>query len=696
MIEFDLASQQPTATPPSVPVTVVGLGGAGANILDSIALEGLPGARLVALNTDARALQSSMLGVKLQLGHDLTRGLGAGGDPDLGAEAALASAADIREELQDQKLVFLCTGLGGGTGSGATPLVAKMAREAGAFVVVFAVMPFTFEGRRRLRQAEESLTALREHADALITFDNDRLGELVLPKKGIHEAFSAGDKVVSQSIRSLIQLVTQPGLIRIGLDELISAVGRGDRRCLFGYGAASGDNRVTEALALALKSPLLHKGELRTRGRDVLVHISGGTDLSFTEVQDLMQELNKHLHEDAKILFGAGVDAAKGDQVSLTILTSLGRDDEAEEVTETKVASTAAPTKPAAQAAVPAAPVPPAPAPAAPPTPAAPASDDGEIILDLQPSPVAAEAPLAPEAKRPAIKEDDDDLEELEIPDELDRAAAETTITEVSAGDTLTVSETIGGAITIEEPAATPPAAPTASVKPASTPTAAEIEAAEAKSLDDKAFAFAKKFADLEEEIKAQQGQAPAPSSAPASARSFNIRDLTTAREPARAENTRREPPPPREPREDRPAAPPRPASAPPRHLFFQSWRREEARREGSVEYESAGSISEFDPAPRSQPSPPPPPPPHPRPAPREETVEPEPESHEPLSPARQSPLWSRRRPDPSRGAPSQTSFDNTLRPTGSVPHHGRFENAEPTIEDGEDLDVPTFMRRKK
>ena len=324
MIEIDLASQQHPSLQQHLPVTVVGIGGAGANILDTIALEGLATAHLVALNTDARALQSSMLGTKLQLGQAMTRGLGAGGDPELGAEAARASEPDIREELQEQKMVFLCVGLGGGTGSGAAPLVARIAREEGAFVVVFAVMPFGFEGRRRLRQAEEALASLQECADALITFDNDRLGELVLPKKGIHEAFAAADKVVSQSIRAIITLVTQPGLIRIGMDELIAAIGRGETRCLFGYGSAKGENRTSTALATALKSPLLHKGELRARGRQVLVHVCGGPQMTFAEVQDLMKELGEHLHEEAQILFGAAVDASMGDELSLTVLTSLG------------------------------------------------------------------------------------------------------------------------------------------------------------------------------------------------------------------------------------------------------------------------------------------------------------------------------------------------------------------------------------
>lgn len=662
MIEFDLASQQPSAALPSVPVTVIGVGGAGTNILDSISLEGMPGARLVAINTDARALQSSMLDVKLQLGHDLTRGLGAGGDPDLGAEAARASAADIREELQDQKLVFLCTGLGGGTGSGAAPLVAEMAREAGAFVVVFAVMPFNFEGRRRLRQAEEALEALRGKADALITFDNDRLGELVLPKKGIHDAFAAGDKVVGQSIRSLILLVTQPGLIRIGLDELISAVGRGDRRCLFGHGSAKGEQRIGEALTAALKSPLLHKGELRERGRDVLVHISGGPDLSFAEVQELMQELNKHLHEDAKILFGAGVDPTKGDQISLTILTSLGRNEKEEEppAVESPVATAAptpaAPPAPIAPTPAPAAVAPPqaapvatavpAPAPVAPVPPAAPAPQEGEIILDV--------APEAPTQTEPVIEATPEPF--------VATAIAPEPVSVEAVAQTAPVAP--AAPVAVPEPV---PAAPTAFVEVEPTVTATSTTSNTPPSLDDKALAFAKKFEALDAEIQAQQQQhaAPAPAAPPPPARPFKIRDLSSPREPVAP------PPAPASaaPAQPAPARPTAPASS--RGSFFQSWHRAEAQRGDRIEYEDAGSVSEFDPPVRPAPA---------RPAAPRENGHAEP-------PMRQ---WNRHR------EPSQTSFENNLRtPGAALTNHGRFENIEPTIEDGEDLDVPTFMRRK-
>lgn len=712
MIEFDLASQQPAAALPPMPVTVIGVGGAGTNILDAIALEGLPSARLVALNTDARALQSSMLGVKIQLGRDLTRGLGAGGDPELGAEAARASLAEIREEVQDQKLVFICTGLGGGTGSGAAPLVAELARQAGAFVIVFAVMPFTFEGRRRFRQAEEALEVLRQKADALITFDNDRLGELVLPKKGIHEAFAAGDKIVGQSIRSVIQLVTQPGLIRIGLDDVISAVGRGDRRCLFGYGAAQGEQRVIEALNRALKSPLLHKGELRERGREVLVHISGGPDLNFAEVQELMQELHKHLHEDAKILFGAGVDPAKGKEVSLTLLTSLSRQEAqpqqaAQQATAPSAAPAPAPPAPAPSApatpAAPAAPVStpapaapasaPAPAPAAPtPAPAAPTPQEGDIILDhatdaapaaktgpveatvpvtealpvtaVAPAPVtaAAPAPLETVAAAPAV---------------VDSSAPVVAVAPTQPAPTSAATETPAP---VTAPAAVQPVQATASTPPPAAATTPATPAPEVdipfdpNSLDAKAYLFAKKFADLDEEIMAQQ-RPPTPPAPPT--RSFKIRELSSPQEPASPPSAPAAPPAPATPT---PA--PAPASASPtppasRPFVFQSWSRAEARRGNHVEYEDAGSVSEFESRPRPE-----------TPAP---SAAHDKRREEPRSPLSRSLPWTRRR------EPAQTSFENNLRTPGTPPAttHGRFDNAEPTIEDGEDLDVPTILRRK-
>lgn len=623
MIEFDLSSQQPEATRPVVPVTVIGLGGAGTNILDTIALEGLPGAQLVALNTDARALQSSMLGVKLQLGNELTRGLGTGGDPELGADAVRASEKEIREEMRGQKMVFLCTGLGGGTGSGAAPQVARMAREEGAFVVVFAVMPFAFEGRRRLRQAEEALTALRAEADALITFDNDRLGEVVLPKKGIHEAFAAADKIVSQSIRAIINLVTAPGLIRIGMDELIAAVGRGDTRCLFGHGSGRGDNRVSEALTSALKSPLLHKGQLRERGRAVLVHVCGGPLMTFAEVQDLMRELNEgHLHEDARILFGTGVDAAMGDQLSVTVLTSLSP----EEVHPEK-SPVAPPVKAEAPREKPATPAP-APAPVA----EAPAPP---------PAAVPAETPAHP------IVEDEVDADEITTAGESETvdAVAELDSFSTDDPDTEVIEEVIA-----EETAA--------SVDFVAAPVEEEEPAVEE-------WAPSHVRQGLTARMQAEAQAAPVTPNTPN--RAFRIRDL--ARE--------------------RPAAAPEAPARPARPLGFKSWQREEERRDphAPIEYENVGSVSEFEP---------PTPPPAtdlsgtlartPKPISRLGFLAIGRGSRDQVAPPTPAAEQAKARAE-------QETFDHTLRPVPAT--RGRFDKAEPTIEDGEDLDVPTFMRRK-
>ncbi|MDB6134030.1 MAG: Cell division protein FtsZ [Verrucomicrobiales bacterium] len=306
-------------------VSVIGIGGAGTSVIDQLAIEGVPGTEIISMNCDARALAASTAGRKIQLGETLTLGLGCGGDPELGEEAAGTSSSEIRDLLKGRSMVFLCVGLGGGTGSGAAPLVARMARECGAFVVVFATLPFGFEGRRRTRQAVLALNDLRKYANALITFENDRMGELVVPKKGVQEAFEAADKIIGQSIRAVTSLVTQPGLIHIGMDELITALRNTDSRCLFGFGQAKGENRAVDALALALRSPLLDRGQMAANARNVLVHICGGSSLTLFEIETLMRELGKDIHEEAQILFGAAIDNSLNEHLSVTILTSLGK-----------------------------------------------------------------------------------------------------------------------------------------------------------------------------------------------------------------------------------------------------------------------------------------------------------------------------------------------------------------------------------
>ena len=323
MISFDRDPQQ---TIPESSVKIIGLGGAGANMLDRAALDGMTGAEMMSVNTDMRTLSSSVAAEKIQIGRNLTKGLGAGGDPELGLKAAQESETEIRDALRDRKIVFLCVGLGGGTGSGAAPLICRIAREEGAFVVVFATMPFSFEGARRRTQAETSLNEIAVISNALVTFDNGRMGELVLAKQGIHEAFAAADRMISESIKAVTRLVVRPGLINVGLDDLMSALSTTRSRCLFGSGIAEGENRSQAALENSLSSPLLDKGSLLADASTVLVHICGGESLTLYEVELLMQELAKHVPATAHILFGAAVVPSMGDSLSVTLVSALPED----------------------------------------------------------------------------------------------------------------------------------------------------------------------------------------------------------------------------------------------------------------------------------------------------------------------------------------------------------------------------------
>ena len=355
MISYQREQQQ---TIPDSEVIIVGIGGAGANMIDRVALDGMEDAQQLALNTDSRTLSSTVAKNKIQMGMKLTRGLGCGGDPELGLQAAKEVETEIRDLLRGHKMVFVCVGLGGGTGSGAAPLVTRIARELGAFVVVFATMPFSFEGSRRREQSETSLNELSVLANALVTFDNGRMGELVLAAQGIHEAFSAADRMISESIRAVIRLVIRPGLINVGLDDLMSSLRATRSRCLFGSGIASGENRSQAALKSALNSPLLDKGRLLKNTQTALVHVCGGSNMTLYEVELLMRDLSKTVPETAHILFGAAVDDSMGDSLSVTIISSLPEEqvivnaegDKAEGKVEVKTEVKAEPVKVAPEA----------------------------------------------------------------------------------------------------------------------------------------------------------------------------------------------------------------------------------------------------------------------------------------------------------------------------------------------------------
>src|SRR5438270_1219633 len=237
-----------------IPIKVIGVGGAGCNALDRIVLDGLDKSDLIAINTDVQSLASSVAAHKVQLGREVTRGLGTGGDPELGYQSGCESADEIRRAMVDARMVFICAGLGGGTGSGAAPLVAQLAREAGSLVIAIATLPFSFQGKRRAAQAQEALVRLNQIANAVICFENDRMGDMVAPKAGIHQAFAVADITISQSVRSIVNLIQRPGIIRIGFDDLLVALRSSNGRCLFGFGESDSDNRAHDALKQALKN----------------------------------------------------------------------------------------------------------------------------------------------------------------------------------------------------------------------------------------------------------------------------------------------------------------------------------------------------------------------------------------------------------------------------------------------------------
>jgi len=311
-----------------IPIKIVSIGGAGLNALDRIVLDGLERADVVAINTDVQSLASSVAPHKVQLGRSVTRGLGAGGDPELGYQAAVESADEIREALVDARMIFICTGLGGGTGSGAAPYIAQLAREAGSLVVAFATLPFAFEGKRRGAQARDALARFNEIANAVICFENDQMGDMVAPKAGIHQAFATADSMISQSVRSIVNLIQRPGLIRIGFDDLLAALRSRNGRCLFGFGESDSDNRAHDALAQALKNPLMDRGRMLADAARVLVQVAGGPGMTLSEVEILMQELGRHVNEQTQILFGTAVDGRMGDRLSVTIIRSLAADED--------------------------------------------------------------------------------------------------------------------------------------------------------------------------------------------------------------------------------------------------------------------------------------------------------------------------------------------------------------------------------
>jgi cell division protein FtsZ len=327
MIQLSKNYSLPERHEEPIPIKLVGVGSAGSNALDRVLLDGMDKNDLIAINTDVQSLASSVAARKVQLGRTCTRGLGTGGDPELGYQAAIESADEIRQAIAGARMIFICAGLGGGTGSGAAPIVAQLAREAGSLVIAFATLPFSFEGKRRAVQAQDALSRLNEVANAVICFENDRMGDMVAPKAGIHQAFGVADMTISQSVRSIVNLIQRPGLIRIGFDDLFAALRSQNGRCLFGFGESDSDNRAHDALTQALKNPLMDKGRMLSEASHVLVQVAGGPGMTLSEVEILMRELGRHVRDHTQIVFGTAVDSKMGNRLSVTIISSLASDD---------------------------------------------------------------------------------------------------------------------------------------------------------------------------------------------------------------------------------------------------------------------------------------------------------------------------------------------------------------------------------
>jgi len=303
-------------------ITLIGIGNAGVNITDRLAMRAALTVRTIALNSDQQSLTASVASKKLVLGPMTTHGLGAGGDPERAIDAAKESLSELQEAVSGSDVVILCAGLGGGTGSAVTPLLAKMAKEKGALVVGVVTSPFQFEGRRRSQQAAESLAELGRHVDALIHFENDRMAELVEPRADVSETFAACDGLLFQAIGGIVRMLGNPGPLPIAVNDLLSVLRAGSGGCLFGCGESEGGNRAHESLEQALRSPLLDRGRLLQEAGKILVHLSGPASLTFAEVAAVMREISKNTSASANLCLGVSTG---GDDSAPLIVTIIGR-----------------------------------------------------------------------------------------------------------------------------------------------------------------------------------------------------------------------------------------------------------------------------------------------------------------------------------------------------------------------------------
>ncbi len=320
-------------------IKVVGVGGGGVNAVNRMIDVGLRGVEFIAINTDAQALLMSSAEVKLDVGRELTRGLGAGADPEVGRQAAEDHVEEIEAALKGADMVFVTAGEGGGTGTGAAPVVARVARSLGALTIGVVTRPFTFEGRRRATNAETGIEALRDEVDTLIVIPNDRLLSISDRSISIMEAFEEADKVLLSGVQGITDLITTAGLINLDFAD-VKSVMQGAGSALMGLGAAQGENRAVEATEAAIASPLLEASIDGAHG--VLLSIQGGTDMGLFEINEAARMVQEVAHPEANIIFGAVISDNLGDEVRVTVIAA-GFDDPVKTAQEPPQAQVAAP-----------------------------------------------------------------------------------------------------------------------------------------------------------------------------------------------------------------------------------------------------------------------------------------------------------------------------------------------------------------
>lgn len=314
-IEFADDSEQYRAR-----IKVVGVGGSGNNAINTMIHFGLEGVEFLSVNTDVQALNANAAAERIHIGAGVTRGLGAGAEPERGRKAALEDAALLKEHLQGADMVFVTAGMGGGTGTGAAPVIAQIAREVGALTVGVVTKPFSFEGRQRMRRADQGLLTLSEHVDTLITIPNEKLMTLADDELTFVDAFRKADEVLYQAVRGISDLITLDGIVNVDFAD-VTTVMAGMGRALMGTGCARGEGRARIAAEQAVTSPLLD--DISVHGATgVLINIVGGADMKMREIQEAASLIQEQAHEDANIIFGASIDESMADVLKVTVIAT--------------------------------------------------------------------------------------------------------------------------------------------------------------------------------------------------------------------------------------------------------------------------------------------------------------------------------------------------------------------------------------